>query len=133
MKLQLVRVTSALLVCSWIAMIYFLSSQSSVDIGIDFAMKDKLFHMAAYGLLGLFIMGTMRPSEIGYSYNQVALTTLIATIYGITDEWHQAYVPNRNSDPMDIIADCIGALLVTLAARAFINRRLRRQVHSQRE
>ncbi len=127
MKFQQLRVTSALLACCWIATIYYLSSLSGLDIGIDFAAKDKLFHMATYGLLGLFILGTMRLSTMGYSYNQVTLATLIATAYGITDEWHQSYVPGRTSDPLDLVADCIGALLVTLAARAFMRRRLAAQ------
>lgn len=127
MKFQQLRVTSALLACCWIATIYFLSSQSTINIDIDFAAKDKLSHMVAYGLLGLFILGTMRLSITGYSYNQVTLATLIATVYGITDEWHQSYVPGRTSDPLDLVADCLGALLVTLAARAFIRRRLAAQ------
>lgn len=130
MKFRQLRVTSALLACVWIATIYYLSSLSGLDIGIDFAAKDKLFHMAAYGLLGLFILGTMRLSITGYSYNQVTLATLIATVYGITDEWHQSYVAGRTSDPMDLVADCLGALLVTLAARAFMRRRQAQQLRS---
>lgn len=130
MKNQPVRFISVLLACVWIATIYYLSSLSGLDLGIDFAAKDKLSHMVAYGLLGLFVLGTMRLSTMGYSYNQVALATLIATAYGITDEWHQSYVPGRTSDPMDLVADCIGALLVTLAARALMRRRLAQQLRS---
>lgn len=86
--------------------------------------------MAAYGLLGVFILGIMRPSLTGYSYNQVALATLMATVYGITDEWHQSYVPGRNSDPLDVVANFIGALLATLAVRALLRRRLAQQLRS---
>ena len=86
--------------------------------------------MAAYGLLGVFILGIMRPNPTGYSYNQAALATLIATVYGITDEWHQSYVPGRTSDPLDVVADFVGALLATLAARALMRRRLAQQLRS---
>ena len=130
MRYQHLRIASLLLTCCWIAAIYYLSSQSYINIEISFPAKDKLFHMAAYGLLGVFILGIMRPNPTGYSYNQAALATLIATVYGITDEWHQSYVPGRTSDPLDVVADFVGALLATLAARAFMRRRLAQQLRS---
>ncbi|MBU1191454.1 MAG: VanZ family protein [Gammaproteobacteria bacterium] len=130
MKFQYFRIASLLLTCCWIAAIYHLSSQSDINFEISFAAKDKLFHMAAYGLLGVFILGIMRPNPTGYSYNQVALATLMATVYGITDEWHQSYVPGRSADPLDLVADFLGALLATWAVRAFMRRRLAQQLRS---
>ena len=32
-------------------------------------------------------------------------------LYGVTDEWHQLYVPGRVSDPADWIADVVGLVL----------------------
>jgi VanZ family protein len=128
--LQQLRIASLLLTCCWIAAIYYLSSRSDINFEISFAAKDKLFHMAAYGLLGVFILGIMRPSLTGYSYNQVALATLMATVYGVMDEWHQSYVPGRSSDPLDLVADFVGALLATLAVRALMRRRLAQQLRS---
>ena len=119
------RSASLFLTCCWMATIFYLSSLHSIDIDLGFSAQDKLFHMAAYGVLGIFILGSMPLDDLGYNFNQVALATFVATLYGITDEWHQAYVPGRSSDPLDVVADCIGALLATLLARALI-RRLRR-------
>lgn len=107
-------------------MLFYLSSLHSINIDLGFSAQDKLFHMLAYGVLGIFILGSMQLSVSGYNFNQVALATFIATLYGITDEWHQAYVPGRSSDPLDVVADCLGALLATILTRALI-RRLRMQ------
>lgn len=124
------QIASVLLVCCWFATIYYLSSLPSLDFDLHFGARDKLFHMLAYGLLGIFLLGVMRPSPVGYSFNQVGLATLIATLYGITDEWHQAYVPGRTSDPLDLLADSLGALLATLAVRALLRWRLAQQLRS---
>ncbi len=35
----------------------------------------------------------------------------IATVYGVTDEWHQSFVPGRMADPRDLLADGVGAAL----------------------
>jgi len=35
--------------------------------------------------------------------------TLLATAYGVTDEYHQSFVPGRTADPMDVVKDLAGA------------------------
>jgi VanZ family protein len=37
---------------------------------------------------------------------------MFATIYGITDEYHQIFVPNRIFSFTDIIADFTGSLVI---------------------
>ncbi len=37
------------------------------------------------------------------------LSALSATLYGISDEIHQSFVPFREADVADVIADTIGA------------------------
>lgn len=109
------------------ATLFYLSSLHSIDIDLGFSAQDKLMHMTAYGILGVLILGGMSLPVTGYNFNQVGLATFIATLYGITDEWHQAYVPGRDSDVLDLVADCLGALLATLLMRALVRRLCRRQ------
>lgn len=35
---------------------------------------------------------------------------LASTLYGISDELHQYYVPYRNADLMDVLADMFGSV-----------------------
>ena len=44
--------------------------------------------------------------------------TLLTTAYGVTDEYHQSFVPGRTSDPMDVAKDLAGS-----AAASFLYRR----------
>ncbi len=46
----------------------------------------------------------------------IVLAILIASTYGITDEFHQSFVPQRTPDVFDWITDTIGASVGVLAA-----------------
>lgn len=55
---------------------------------------------------------------------RVWLAVLIAFLFGISDEVHQYFVPNRSADVMDVVADVVGATLGATAV-AVLLRRLR--------
>ena len=50
---------------------------------------------------------------------QVWLATSIASLYGISDEFHQSFVPGRTPDVVDWLADTSGALLAVLLIAHF--------------
>lgn len=105
------RLLSGVLALLWMATIYYLSSHPMPDIDLGFSAQDKLVHLLGYGLLGALLLGALPLREGSYSPRQVALAALIAALYGLTDEWHQSFVPGRNSDALDVLADAVGALL----------------------
>jgi len=39
---------------------------------------------------------------------------LVATLYGMSDEWHQSFVHGRDASGFDVLADAAGALLVSV-------------------
>jgi VanZ family protein len=43
----------------------------------------------------------------------IAVTILIASLYGMTDEGHQHFVPGRSMSTLDWVADTIGASTIT--------------------
>ena len=52
----------------------------------------------------------------GGRWSAVTVATLvqaasIAVAYGVTDEWHQSFVPGRDADLWDVVADALGATL----------------------
>ena len=74
---------------------------------------DKLGHSIAYGILaGAFLYG-LHPF-IHNSNRAVAgaIVVLFCTVYGISDEFHQAFIPGRFVSAWDVMADCFGALFV---------------------
>jgi VanZ family protein len=74
-------------------------------------MSDKTAHFLAYAALGAALIRALaagRPSAM--TVGRVLLAFAVATVYGITDEFHQSLVPNRMPDAMDLAADAAGAL-----------------------
>jgi len=41
----------------------------------------------------------------------VMLSVLLSCLYGISDEIHQHFVPYRDADVMDVLADTIGGIM----------------------
>ena len=89
----------------------------------------KCGHFLGYGLMGLVWLRawwmTLRHSRFLHD----ALLGLLGTaLVAGCDEWHQAYLPNRNGSPWDALLDCCGAitlqLLVYLYMRLFRPKRL---------
>ncbi len=91
--------------------LFWLSHQPGINAPMLFSGQDKVFHAGVYGILGLFVLGTMRPPATGYTNRQVLTSVIVASLYGISDEFHQSFVPGRNPDVWDWVADTTGALL----------------------
>ena len=86
-------------------------------------MSDKSGHAIGYGILGAVILRALAGGKVaGVTWSRAALALLFAVLYGVSDEFHQSFVPGRSPDPLDVLADGIGgALGIALcgAARAW--------------
>ncbi len=119
---MLLRRLSLLTAIAWMAALFYLSHQPTLPTPALFEGQDKLFHAAAYGVLGFLLLAARPLRSGGYAARQVSASVLLASLYGISDEIHQAFVPGRSSDFLDWAADTGGALLATLLL-AWISRR----------
>ncbi len=83
------------------------------DIGPDFPLKDKVFHMAAYGLLAILFYRACRETWPGRlsPVQLLAISVCFATLYGLGDEFHQSFVAERQADTLDGVADVVGSIL----------------------
>ena len=107
-----------LLLISYCALIFYLSSQPMLPVPDLFSMQDKLIHAAAYALMALLFWHAGRYYVAGYARFTPAFlafsTVLFAALYGASDEWHQSFVAGRDASFFDWLADLFGALLLTL-------------------
>ncbi|GAB5558910.1 MAG: hypothetical protein SynsKO_05570 [Synoicihabitans sp.] len=72
---------------------------------------DKFGHFMVFGLLGILIART-QPKRRWW------LGWVLASLYGICDEWRQSFTPGRSVELADWVADTLGAALaVFLYAR----------------
>ncbi len=70
-------------------------------------------HLIAYGSLAVALMVALERT--GFEASRAApLAVRGATLYGISDEFHQSFVPGRHADPFDLLVNAIGAGLTVL-------------------
>jgi len=110
-RIILARFIFLALTILWAGVIFYLSSQPSIDTPSLFPGQDKLFHMVAFGILGFFLMGGMKVTNSGYRTRQVWFVVILVVLYGLLDEFHQYFVPGRTMDIYDALADAAGGLL----------------------
>jgi VanZ family protein len=96
----------------YMALIFFLSSQESID--LPSYANDKLVHLLAY--VPLAFLFYMALNKSGFRRFVFVLAFLCAAFYGATDEFHQSFVNGRMSSFGDLAADSLGALLGCIAA-----------------
>ena len=95
--------------------IFILSSGPVPIEGPSFPAKDKIAHVAIYaGLAAIVGAGIRRKGRSSPAF-EIMFPILFATLYGVTDEIHQSFVPTRSCDLLDVAADFTGAVLVQIA------------------
>jgi VanZ family protein len=91
------------------ALIFIASSSPSPGPTPEF-LSDKLLHFGAYAALGFTILRALAGAQLTSATPARALIALLLTVlYGVSDEFHQSFVPGRTPDVMDVVADAIGA------------------------
>ncbi|MBN2105056.1 VanZ family protein [bacterium] len=95
----------------YMILIFILSSIPSVkppDLGIN--AEDKIAHVLEYAVLGTLLARTAH-FKYPFSFRLFLMIFFIGALYGISDEIHQAFVPNRFSSPWDALADAVGVFV----------------------
>ncbi len=73
----------------------------------------KLSHLAEYGFLTLLWVWGLRHAT-NWSLRKVAMNSVLITVlWGISDEFHQSFVPERTAKLADVFTDLLAALAVS--------------------
>ena len=73
---------------------------------------DKVVHFVEYGVLGFLLARLIVNARSGFSRGfLIGLVVILATLYGISDEVHQSFVPGRNASPWAVLADGVGGVM----------------------
>lgn len=94
---------------AWMALIFLLSAQERMPTtaGLPPDVAAIAGHFVAYGVLAILIRVAIGGLQTDRRADIIAIA--LATIYGLTDEFHQSFVPGRDSSAFDIGIDLIGA------------------------
>jgi len=91
--------------------------------------SDKIIHFCEYYILGYLIFRTMAVWK-GKKVSRQApwITVLIGALYGLSDEWHQSFVPGRDCSGYDAAADVLGVFCAAITFTAVRNGWIRLRV-----
>jgi len=90
---------------------------------------DKHVHFLVFAGLAVVLVRALAKghwSDVTIAIGMQA--TVLAIVYGATDEWHQSFVPGRVADLLDLAADAMGVVAAVglLCAAAWWGRRTER-------
>lgn len=77
----------------------------------EFPLRDKGIHFVEYAVLGFLVAhAALRTWPDRNAVRAVALGALVAAAWGVLDELHQALVPGRTAELLDLLADTLGSV-----------------------
>ena len=118
--LKLINVTFLTSYCS---LIFWLSSRSSLPTPMLFIHQDKIHHFGAYFIMGIlawrFFNDYLEKPKILF-----VISLCFCSLYGMSDEIHQHFVPDRDADIFDWLADTLGASFALITIQLTKNKQL---------
>lgn len=97
--------------------IFMLSGQPGTSFSLpDIVNIDKVLHCLVYTVLGLTALWALPPR---FRRQRPLLASVVVVLfclgYGLSDEFHQSFVPGRFASLGDVVADTVGGLLAMVA------------------
>lgn len=125
------------LVALWAGVIFFMSSNTGSGLNEGLGLFSQIYqalkgvqaaifgegadvlspaaHFLEYTVFGLLLSNALRSHlPLGRA---CVLAVVLASLYGVTDEFHQLFVDGRMCDPLDWLTDTAGAALGAAIAR----------------
>jgi VanZ family protein len=91
------------------AVVIFIVSSISQPPSLPEIVTDKDLHGGLYAGFALVVLRALARRWERVTLLTVLGAIVVAVLYGISDEFHQSFVPGRTSDAADVVADGTGA------------------------
>ncbi|MEJ2154974.1 MAG: VanZ family protein [Desulfobacteraceae bacterium] len=93
----------------------------------SFQYSDKLLHLTAYAILAFLFCRAFNSTGRWRNRRRMVFLfgVVAATLYGMSDEWHQSFVPGRFAEIGDAMADFAGSLVGSWIYLHYLSRRSR--------
>lgn len=110
-KIKVHWVFRCLLASAYAYLIFLMSSKDTSSISLP-RYVDKLIHFSEFGILCFLICWSLSFVRIGNKeIYKIILAIGITSLYGMSDEFHQYFTPNRSVEIYDWLADTSGAIV----------------------
>ncbi len=92
--------------------IFCVSSLPNVTAPLPEMHLDAVFHIFIYMPFGFLLASAIYNTKTSISKGTLlGLVLFLSFLYGGSDEVHQSFVPGRNAEMIDLIADTIGGTI----------------------
>ncbi len=97
-----------------LSLIFYLSSLPPEQIPhFEFPYLDKIEHFSIYFILGFVVFRALtlkvRSHIAPQDYKRaLIISAIVGAVWGASDEWHQSFVPGRDIEFWDFVADTLG-------------------------
>ena len=120
-------------VAAYMALIFYLSSLPHPDEQLPKflfdILSDKVLHVIEYAVLAALSYRAFGRAAGPYAARYAAVFAVAAaSLYGATDEVHQAFVPFRTATWLDWVADTVGAVVGAVTAQRVIEHRAKKAI-----
>ena len=96
----------------YFVIIFYVSSLPDLRVSFKGLAFDKLFHLLEYSVAGFLLARAFHNTQEGLSKRTIVWrVVLFCFFYGLTDEFHQAFVAGRSASWGDWLMDTLGGLL----------------------
>ncbi len=99
-------------VVAWAGVIFALSSMSEPPGAQGGEWRSQAGHLSFFAVLGWLAVrfATIRWPRAD-AVTLLACCWAFAVLYGVSDEWHQSFVPGRDTSFLDVVFDAAGAAI----------------------
>ncbi|MCP4670340.1 MAG: hypothetical protein GY857_03430 [Desulfobacula sp.] len=105
--------------------IFWQSSNAGIISQPLFPHDDKVMHFTVYALLAFLVARAVKKEKLLWSPLKIKIITILfAAGFGLSDEVHQAFVPERYASAWDFLADGAGSLTGCLFYLNFADKNL---------
>lgn len=110
--MKIMRLIIKVLPFIYMGLIWLLSSKPA-DAYVTFRAYDGLIkeslHLVEFGILyGLFVLFFLVDGKL--TIKTSVFSAIVASLWGVTDEIHQYFVPYRSATVIDVVKDIIGVV-----------------------
>ena len=103
---------SAVATC-WMGLIFYLSSLSGQEVSQPFPLKPipLIGHIVLYSGLAALLQLAIRGWNFEINLRWVIAVSMVSSLYGISDEYHQSFVTGRHATIADACIDSVSSTL----------------------
>jgi VanZ family protein len=103
------KAVSIIIMAAILGIMFYCSSLTGLDVQFKTEYPSILYHLGIFFLFGFFLLAAITNKNV--KIRDALIAVIISIIVAILDEFHQAFVPFRDSSIQDVLTDSIGSAI----------------------